>query len=70
MRKFFVWLIGLTIGAAAGAGLVALFAPATGKELKKRLGEGYAETLDEARAASQARQAELEARLARLQKRE
>lgn len=67
MQRIILWGLGLLFGALFGALLVALFAPVSGEAFRKRLQEGYADTLDEARRASQARQAELEAQLTRLQ---
>ena len=67
MQRLMLWGLGLLFGALFGALLVALFAPVTGEAFRKRLQSGYQETLDEARRASQQRQAELEAQLSRLQ---
>ena len=63
MKKLIRLLIGFGIGAAIGAALVLLFAPASGEKLVKNLKEGYAETMEEARLASEARRRELEAEL-------
>jgi hypothetical protein len=46
-----------------------LFAPASGQEIMTSLRQSWQATLDEARKANAERQAELEAELARLQKR-
>jgi gas vesicle protein len=67
MSRILFWVLGLVFGALVGAALVAIFAPATGEEFRKRLREGYRDTLDEARRVSQERQRELEAKLATLQ---
>jgi gas vesicle protein len=67
MQRILLWVLGLLFGALLGALLVALFAPVSGEAFRKRLQEGYADTLDEARRASQVRQAELEAQLSRIQ---
>ena len=45
------------------AALVLLFAPVSGDTLVKNLKAGYAETLDEARDAAEARRKELEGEL-------
>jgi gas vesicle protein len=67
MSRILFWVLGLVFGALVGAALVAIFAPATGEEFRKRLREGYRDTLDEARRVSQERQRELEAKLVTLQ---
>lgn len=67
MNKLLSWLIGLAFGALVGATLVVLFAPVSGKALIEGVKEGYAETLEEARQASEKRRLELEAELARRQ---
>jgi gas vesicle protein len=67
MSKATLWLIGLVLGLVIGVAAVALFAPATGREFRKRLNESYRETLAEAQRVSLSKQAELEADLARLQ---
>lgn len=67
MKRLLLWMLGLFFGALLGALLVALFAPVTGVEFRRRLKDGYRETLDEAQRVSQQRQSELEAQLARMQ---
>jgi gas vesicle protein len=63
MNKLISLAIGLGIGAALGAALVLLFAPVSGDTLVKNLKAGYAETLEEARDASEARRKVLEEEL-------
>ena len=63
MNKLLSLAIGIGIGAALGAALVLLFAPVSGDQLVKNLKAGYAETLEEARDASETRQKQLEAEL-------
>ena len=63
MNKLISIALGLGIGAALGAALVLLFAPVSGDTLVKNLKAGYAETLDEARDAAEARRKELEEEL-------
>lgn len=63
MKKLVSLLIGIGVGAALGATLVLLFAPVSGDTLVKTLKAGYAETLEEARDAAEARRKELEGEL-------
>jgi gas vesicle protein len=63
MRKLMILILGLVIGAALGAALVALLAPA-GDELMTNLKRGFAESMEEARKASDERRTELETELA------
>jgi gas vesicle protein len=65
MRRLLSLVIGTGLGAAVGVLIVTLFAPATGDEMVKNLKRGFAETMDEARKASEQRRLELEAELAR-----
>jgi gas vesicle protein len=67
MKKITSWLLGISLGAAFGAVIIALFVPTPAKEVVRRLREGYQQALDEARQASLQRRAELEAELAVLQ---
>lgn len=67
MNKLISWTIGLAVGGLVGATLVVLFAPVSGKALIEGVKEGYAETLEEARQASEQRRIQLEAELARRQ---
>lgn len=66
MNKITSWLIGLGIGLTVGAALVALFSPIPGDEVLRRLRAGFAETLDEARRASEDKRKALEAELAKM----
>lgn len=68
MSKGTLWIGGIIIGAVIGIILIAIFAPVTGKEFRQRLEASMREALADARRASQARQAELEAELAQLQR--
>lgn len=68
MRKLLSWMLGLGLGAAAGAVVVMLFAPASGQDIILALQRGWAETLNEARKANAKRRAELEAELADIKK--
>jgi hypothetical protein len=62
MRKLFSLMMGLSAGAAIGAGLVVLLGP-RGK-FNARLKRGWEAALAEARQASQERRRELQAELA------
>jgi gas vesicle protein len=68
MRKLLSLLTGLGLGAAFGAAMVLLFAPTSGEQLVANLKQGWQETLDEARKASEQRRLELEAQLLDMQK--
>lgn len=65
MRTVLSLLLGFALGAAVGATLVMLFAPASGEQIAHDLKKSMAATMDEARRASEKRRAELEAELAR-----
>ncbi len=58
MRRLLTVVIGIGLGAGAGVLLARWFAPQT-EQIKARLQQGWAETLDDARQASQQRKAEL-----------
>ncbi len=68
MNKMLSWLLGIGLGSLAGALLVMFFAPASGQEMLARLQQGWSATLSAAREANHARQLELEADLARRQR--
>lgn len=63
MNKLISLAVGFGIGALVGAALVLLFAPTSGETLVKSLKDGYAETMEDARAAAEARRRQLEAEL-------
>jgi gas vesicle protein len=63
MSKLISLAIGFGIGAAIGAGLVLLFAPASGEKLVRNLKEGYSTTMEEARTAAETRRMQLESEL-------
>ena len=66
MKKLLSFTLGIGLGAMIGASVVILFAPMPGSELITRLKQGWQETMDEARRASELRRAELEAELAQM----
>ncbi len=53
--------LGVSIGAAVGVALIALFAPSSGRTFRAQLRQGFDDTMDQARLASAERQRELEA---------
>jgi|SaaInl7_200m_RNA_FD_contig_21_285920_length_288_multi_6_in_0_out_0_1 gas vesicle protein len=67
MKAFKSWFVGLLMGGAAGAILVALFAPVSDEEARERMKTGYKEALEFAREAGIKRRTELEAELAEMQ---
>lgn len=64
MKQLVSLALGFGLGALAGAALVMLFSPVSGEQVAANLKRGWQETMEEARRASAARQAELEAELA------
>lgn len=64
MNKLIGLGIGLAVGAVIGVAVVALFAPISGKALRREIKRGYDDTMEEARIASETKQRELEAELA------
>lgn len=66
MGKLISLVLGFTVGAMIGAMLVVVFSPVSGQKVVDALKEGYAETLDEARQASEQRKRELEAEFKRM----
>ncbi len=69
MRKLLSWMLGIGLGATVSVLLVMLFAPASGPDIIAQFKQGWNATLEEARQANMQRRAELEAELARRQKR-
>ena len=69
MKALRSWFVGLLMGGAAGAILVALFAPVSDEEARERMKTGYKEALEAAREAGVKRRAELEVELAEMQSR-
>ncbi len=66
MRKFLSLLLGIGIGAAIGALLVAFFSPITADELREDWAARQQRALEAGRKASAERRAELEKELADL----
>jgi gas vesicle protein len=69
MRKILSWLVGLSTGAAVGALTAAFFTRESSSDIRHRLKKGYAEALQTAHHAQEARRVELEAQLAQMQNR-
>ena len=65
MRRLLSLVIGTGLGAVVGVAIVTLFAPTTGDQIINNLKRGFAETMEEARKASEQRRLELEAELQR-----
>ena len=63
MRKFFVFLAGLLLGAWTGGMLSLLFAPESGSEFQVRIREGVEELVQEGKSAAESRRHELEEQL-------
>lgn len=63
MRRLLAAVIGISLGTGAGVLLARWFAPQA-EQIKARLQQGWEETLDDARQASQQRKAEMLADLA------
>lgn len=64
MRKLLSLLFGVSLGTGVGVLLVTFFAPAAREQLVSRLKQGWQESFEDARRASQQRRHELEADLA------
>ena len=63
MRKFVSLLVGLGIGSAIGAIVIALFSPVTAEEFRNNLKAHYERAMEAGQKASAARRAELEKEL-------
>jgi gas vesicle protein len=68
MKKASGYLLGIFAGAVIVSGLVLLFAPYSGKELRKRIRMKYADLQAEFKQAAGERRVELEDQLANLRK--
>jgi gas vesicle protein len=63
MRKVFMFIAGLLVGAWTGGMLALLFAPAPGAELQLRIREGVEQLVEEGKTAAEVRRHELEEQL-------
>ena len=66
MTKLLSVVLGFATGALIGAMLVIVFSPVSGQKVVDALKEGYADSLDEARQASEQRKRELETEFKRM----
>jgi gas vesicle protein len=66
MRRLFMFFSGLATGVAVGVGTATLLTPMSGKELAEEAQARLDALKEEARKASEARKAELEAQLAEM----
>lgn len=66
MNRSVRFVEGLVLGAALSAGLVLLFAPQSGAQMRQVIRERVQEVVDEGRQAAEERQLELTARFERL----
>lgn len=68
MNRIISFLSGAVMGALVGATLALLFTPASGEELRNKMGEQAQKIQDEVKSATESRRAELEEQLANLRK--
>ena len=66
MDKFVRFVVGLLLGAVVGAGLVVLFAPQSGEELRQCIRDRVEEILEEGQMAAEERRVELMAQFEEL----
>ena len=68
MIKFLDWLGGFLLGSVIGAGVVLLFLPRSGAEMRQLIQRRVDATLEEGRQAAEARRYELSARFEALKR--
>lgn len=66
MKKIFNFLLGLAIGGVVGGALAILFAPSSGKQLRRQIADYTIKVSEEVKQAAQQRRTELEQELSRL----
>ena len=66
MRKLSSFIFGAFLGGVVGVLMAVLLAPASGEELRQRIRDFGAKTIEEIRLAAQQRQEELERELTKL----
>ncbi|MCS6963627.1 YtxH domain-containing protein [Thermoflexus sp.] len=69
MRRAIFWIYGFLIGGLTGAGLILLFTPQSGAELRETIRARWQQILEEGRQAAAQHRAELERELAMLTRR-
>lgn len=69
MRRAIFWIYGFLVGGLTGAGLILLFTPQSGEDLRKKLQARWQQILEEGRQAAAQHRAELERELAMLTRR-
>jgi len=69
MRRAIFWIYGFLMGGLIGAGLVLLFTPQSGEDLRKKIQARWQQILEEGRQAAAQHRAELERELAMLTRR-
>jgi len=66
MRRVIFWLYGFLVGGLIGAGLILLFTPQSGADLREKIRTRWHQILEEGRQAAAQHRAELERELAML----
>ncbi|MFN3928244.1 MAG: YtxH domain-containing protein [Thermoflexus sp.] len=66
MRRAIFWIYGFLVGGLTGAGLILLFTPQSGAELREKIQTKWQQILEESRQAAAQHRAELERELAML----
>jgi len=66
MNRFLNITAGLLVGAVVGAGLVLLFTPQSGADLRRTIQERLDDIVEEGRAAAEARRLELQSQFSAL----
>ncbi len=69
MRRAIFWIYGFLVGGLTGAGLILLFTPQSGADLREKIRARWQQILEEGRQAAAQRRAELERELAILTRR-
>ncbi|GBD08270.1 hypothetical protein HRbin22_00503 [Candidatus Thermoflexus japonica] len=69
MRRAILWMYGFLMGGLTGAGLMLLFTPQSGADLRRKIQARWQQILEEGRQAAAQHRAELERELAMLTRR-
>lgn len=70
MKNFCRFILGVVLGAVTGATLALLLTPESGNTLRNRVFENFTMIRDDVKKAAQQKRDELQAELARMQKRD